>query len=329
MDNGFLAACDESGVQLAFGDWWHRQAPTAEESYDVCDKEYRRLPATERSRFVPINCVADLHAHMGPPPPDGDMPSVCEEAFNRTDTPVVESAQDEQASKAVDTLLENHEVREVRAGDVLVECARLGVLVSSEVALRALVKAAKQTPGLAFWRGSDEPVDGVLSRIRNDENAAASAADEPRITELTCDARPVGNDGAHDETAAEVWAAGHHARLAGLLCRPDLNGAEVVLLEWFASRGRWGVRCVVSGERLSVRPTSLEPSAALSEALGADASSGVLAELSPNQRSPNQLPPNQMEGSGSTCHGFAERAHKAPAGRGTRPSGATLDGTCA
>ena len=63
--------------------------------------------------------------------------------------------------------------------------------------------------------------------------------------------------------------AGRHARLAGLVVRPSLNGAEVILLGIVRGE-RWGTRCALSGEELAVKPCNLQPSAELMAVLSRD-----------------------------------------------------------
>ena len=67
----------------------------------------------------------------------------------------------------------------------------------------------------------------------------------------------------------EAWVAGRHARLAGLVVRPSLNGAEVILLGIVRGE-RWGTRCALSGEELAVKPCNLQPSAELMAVLSRD-----------------------------------------------------------
>ena len=67
----------------------------------------------------------------------------------------------------------------------------------------------------------------------------------------------------------EAWVAGRHACLAGLVSRPSLNGAEVILLEMVSSE-RWGTRCALTGEKLAVKLCNLQPSAELMAVLSRD-----------------------------------------------------------
>ena len=67
----------------------------------------------------------------------------------------------------------------------------------------------------------------------------------------------------------EAWVAGRHARLAGLVVRPSLNGAEVILLGIVRGE-RWGTRCALSGEELAVKLCNLQPSAELMAVLSRD-----------------------------------------------------------
>jgi hypothetical protein len=60
---------------------------------------------------------------------------------------------------------------------------------------------------------------------------------------------------------------GCHARLRGLVARPELNDLEVVVLSWVADRGRQATRLVSSGEHMLVRPQNLERSAAQFDSL--------------------------------------------------------------
>lgn len=76
-----------------------------------------------------------------------------------------------------------------------------------------------------------------------------------------------------------MWAQGRHARLIGLVGRAELNGVEVVLLHFVASRGRWATQCVVSEEKLAVKASNLEPSASLLETLDRDLLDSVLVHL--------------------------------------------------
>jgi RimJ/RimL family protein N-acetyltransferase len=68
----------------------------------------------------------------------------------------------------------------------------------------------------------------------------------------------------------EQWVAGRRARLVGLNSRPSLNGVEVALLQRLEGSGRWVTRAVATDERLSVKPSNLEPSAVLTNVLSSD-----------------------------------------------------------
>jgi hypothetical protein len=184
----FLAACDETGVELRFGDWWHRKAGAVEQSYDLCDAAYQRLAKEQRDEYVRINSISDMHAHMGPPPPTECMPELDGDALQHAlgDLSAGAAAAPEadelgssssaaRASAAIDALLAMG-VRELRVADVLAECARLqntnsegagGAPGADEeaVALRALIRAAKQKSGMHFSRGGEAPADCVLTCV--------------------------------------------------------------------------------------------------------------------------------------------------------------------
>ncbi len=89
----YLAQCDVSGAQLEFGDWYHRldgtpdllAAPIAHGvlastdsggggSYDICGDVYRGLPREEQARYVRIDTMEHVHAHIGPPPEEEQLP---------------------------------------------------------------------------------------------------------------------------------------------------------------------------------------------------------------------------------------------------------------
>lgn len=186
----FLAACDETGVELSFGNWWHRKADAVGTSYDLCDAAYQQLSEDRRAAYVPINSVSVLHEHMGRPPPTESMPDLSGDAFQQALGQIIapdadglasSSAATERATAAIESLLDAG-AREIKVADVLTECARLQeppvdapVYGTDEetarrgeaevVALRALIHAAKQKPGMHFSRGGDDPADCVLSRL--------------------------------------------------------------------------------------------------------------------------------------------------------------------
>lgn len=93
------------------------------------------------------------------------------------------------------------------------------------------------------------------------------------------------------------WTTGRHARLVGLISRPDLNGVEIVVLSQVQQSERWGVRCVLSKEVLSVKPTNLEPSAMLTECLSGDEVCMVL----------EKLPLEILAAASIVCRAFLER----------------------
>ena len=136
----FLAACDETGDPLSYGNWWHRQAPPGEASYDLCDAAYQRLPPSERARYVRITCLMDVHQNFGPPPTGDDAIHVSEESatFDSPPDAAGGAAEDERAREAVESLLRSGGECEIRTADVLLECARLERL--------ALHAAAATTP---------------------------------------------------------------------------------------------------------------------------------------------------------------------------------------
>jgi hypothetical protein len=68
------------------------------------------------------------------------------------------------------------------------------------------------------------------------------------------------------------FAAGDVVRVAGLVSRPDLNGASVALIAFDAAAGRWTARAP-SGELLKIRPASLEHAPVSPAALAALAAS--------------------------------------------------------
>ena len=89
----YLAQCDVSGAQLEFGDWYHRldgtpdllAAPIAHGvlastdsggggSYDICGDVYRGLAREEQARYVRIDTMEHVHAHIGPPPEEEQLP---------------------------------------------------------------------------------------------------------------------------------------------------------------------------------------------------------------------------------------------------------------
>jgi ankyrin repeat protein len=77
-----------------------------------------------------------------------------------------------------------------------------------------------------------------------------------------------------------LWVSGRRARLVGLVGRPKLNGVEVILLKTIVNKGgRWAAHCVVSGEKLLVKASNLEPSAALLDTLSTDDVSNILFHL--------------------------------------------------
>ena len=75
------------------------------------------------------------------------------------------------------------------------------------------------------------------------------------------------------------WVSGRHARLFALKTRPELNGVEVILLDFNVSTERWGVQVIVSTELLSVKASNLESSASLLELLGADEINCILMHV--------------------------------------------------
>ena len=58
----------------------------------------------------------------------------------------------------------------------------------------------------------------------------------------------------------DAITAGAHARVHGLKGRPDLNGAEVLLLRFEAAAGRWQARSMKGeGIRKHIRDRTLRP----------------------------------------------------------------------
>ena len=45
--------------------------------------------------------------------------------------------------------------------------------------------------------------------------------------------------------------------IGNLVARPDLNGRMADVVEWVAARGRWKVRCDITGEIIAVKPENL------------------------------------------------------------------------
>lgn len=154
----FMATCDESGATLTFNDWWHRNSLpcSQEDSFDVCDAVYQRLPPTERMRFVPIRSHADIHRVFGPPPDDaggfvGTMATEVDEDEAMAIPDVAAAIELQHADRAVDALLRAG-AREVSTAAVVAECARAANAVSLEAARAALVKKAKSTSGCQYLR---------------------------------------------------------------------------------------------------------------------------------------------------------------------------------
>ena len=82
------------------------------------------------------------------------------------------------------------------------------------------------------------------------------------------------------EPHENMWVVGRRAWLVGLVGRAELNGVEVILLNFITKSGRWATQCVVSKEKLAVKESNLEPSASMLDVLSRDSLISVLSRLS-------------------------------------------------
>ena len=96
-------------------------------------------------------------------------------------------------------------------------------------------------------------------------HAAMSMPAAPVPEPLPSPTPPAPLDPVAQAAAGQLMQPNGTAILQNLTKYPELNGTDVVLLQYFADRGRWGVRCV-DGRKISVRVSLLHAPAAVATA---------------------------------------------------------------